>query len=109
MDIIKLTDIEITKVLASLYTAAQAMKPGIEGRSDSTTDISKARAAVGRAKVRLEDLSVSLSKPTPTENHSESTLPLVYGALLSAGIYGQAAVDAVFQMQKAGVLFRERS
>lgn len=96
---------EISKVLASLDTAAEAMQPGIEGRSDTTTDISEARAAVARAQERLLNLCDTLSKAKGSEvTHDESTLIKVYGALLSAGVYGQAAVDAVNQMQKAGVL-----
>lgn len=48
--------------------------------------------------------------PEDNENiyHDEETLRKVYEGLLAAGIYGQQAVDAVFQMQNKGIFFREK-
>lgn len=43
-----------------------------------------------------------------TTHDDEQTLAKVYGGLADAGIVGQQAIDAVFQMQNHGVLFRER-
>lgn len=40
--------------------------------------------------------------------YDENTLKKVYDALKVAGITGQQATDAVFQMQNLGILFRER-
>jgi hypothetical protein len=40
--------------------------------------------------------------------YDEGTLKKVYDALKVAGIEGQQAIDAVFQMQNLGILFRER-
>lgn len=40
--------------------------------------------------------------------YDENTLRKVYDALKVAGIEGQQAQDAVFQMQNLGILFRER-
>jgi hypothetical protein len=42
------------------------------------------------------------------EYHDEETLVKVYQGLLRVGIDGQKATDAVFAMQKEGILFRER-
>lgn len=42
------------------------------------------------------------------EVHDEKTLRKVYMGLAAAGVFGQTATDAVFQMQNQGVLFRER-
>lgn len=40
--------------------------------------------------------------------YDEQTLRKVYDALKVAGVEGQQATDAVFQMQNLGILFRER-
>lgn len=40
--------------------------------------------------------------------HDEQTLTKVYEGLAAAGVIGEQAIDAVFQMQNRGILFRER-
>lgn len=40
-------------------------------------------------------------------SHNEQTLFKVYAGLAAAGVRGQLAIDAVEQMGKQGVLFRE--
>jgi len=42
------------------------------------------------------------------EIHDEKTLRKVHMGLAAAGVTGQAATDAVFEMQNQGILFRER-
>lgn len=39
--------------------------------------------------------------------HDDQTLGKVYFALAAAGVTGQLAMDAVNEMQNAGILFRE--
>lgn len=44
----------------------------------------------------------------PTGYHSEDTLNKVYNALAKVGLTPQQITEAVFAMQNAGILFRER-
>lgn len=41
-------------------------------------------------------------------HYDENTLTKIYRGLEAAGVTGQQAIDAVFQMQNEGVLFREQ-
>jgi transcriptional regulator with XRE-family HTH domain len=48
-------------------------------------------------------------RATPAETHSEATMFKVRDALRCAGLRETEIVDAIIEMQNAGILFRERA
>lgn len=58
--------------------------------------------------VSIFDKEKKLAEEKEDLHHDENTLRKVYKGLMDAGIYGQQAVIVVQELQKQGILFRER-
>lgn len=93
------------EIMHDAYEAA-ALAEGWETQARSNkpwADVPEANKATMRTAVRA-----LLASPI-IDAYDEQTLTKVYEGLADAGVIGQQAKNAVFQMQNRGILFRERS